>query len=120
MEVRYLLDENMSREWRVQILRRLPTLMVWMVGDPLAPVQGTLDPEILIWCEEHRFMLVTNNRRSMPGHLADHLAQGRQMPGILALRKNIAMGRAIEDLVLIAEVGVGDEFCNQIRYIPLG
>jgi hypothetical protein len=29
------------------------------------------------------------------------------------------MGRVLEDLVLIAEAGNGDEFYNQIRYIPL-
>jgi hypothetical protein len=40
----------------------------------------TLDPEILLWCEAHRFILVTNNRRSMPRHLADHLAMGCQNP----------------------------------------
>ncbi len=118
MEVRYLLDENLSREWRVQLLRRLPSLTVWIVGDPSAPTQGTLDPEILMWCERHQFLLVTNNRRSMPRHLADHLAADRNIPGILALRKNASMGSAIEDLILIAEVAAIEEFKNRIRYIP--
>ncbi len=48
MEVRYLLDENMAPEWRTQLLRNRPGLMVWMIVDPSAPRQGTLDPEILI------------------------------------------------------------------------
>ncbi len=47
MEVRYLLDENMASEWRTQLLRNRPDLMVWMIGDPSVPGQGTLDPEIL-------------------------------------------------------------------------
>lgn len=55
----------------------------------------------------------------MPRHLADHMAAGRNMPGILTLRKNATMGRVLEDLVLIAEAGDGNEFFNQIRYIPL-
>jgi Domain of unknown function (DUF5615) len=92
--IRYLLDENLARQWRVQLLRRLPSLTVWMVGDPSAPRLGTLDPEILLWCEAYRFILVTNNRRSMPRHLADHLASGHWIPGILALRKNAAMGQS--------------------------
>jgi Domain of unknown function (DUF5615) len=96
--IRYLLDENLARQWRVQLLRRLPSLTVWMVGDPSATRLGTLDPEILVWCEVHGFILVTNNRRSMPRHLADHLAAGRRVPRILALRKNSAMGQVIEDL----------------------
>ncbi|MEB3336568.1 MAG: hypothetical protein VKJ46_03830 [Leptolyngbyaceae bacterium] len=119
MAISYLLDENLARLWRVQLLRRLPSLTVWMVGDPSAPATGTLDPEILLWCEVHRFILVTNNRRSMPRHLADHLAAGRQVPGILVLRKNAAMGQVIEDLILIAEVAGDDDYQNLISYVPL-
>lgn len=119
MVVQYLLDENLSRQWREQLLRRLPGLTVWMVGDPLAPKIGTLDPEILIWCELYQFILVTNNRRSMPGHLAEHLAAGRSIPGILTLRKNALMGQVIQDLILIAEAAADNEFQNVISYLPL-
>jgi hypothetical protein len=116
---RYLLDENLARQWRIQLLRRLPSLTVWMVGDPSTPGWGTLDPEILLWCEAHEFILVTNNRRSMPRHLAEHLAAGRGVPGILVLRKNAAMGQVIEDLVLIAEVAEDADYQNVISYVPL-
>ena len=119
MEVRYLLDENMAPEWRTQLLRHRSELTVWMIGDPSAPEQGTLDPEILIWCEEHQFLLVTNNRRSMPTHLTNHLASSRTIPGILALRRNAQIGKVIEDLLLIAEIGAEEDFKNQIRYVPL-
>lgn len=119
MAIRYLLDENLARQWRAQLLRRLPSLTVWMVGDPSAPEMGTLDPEILLWCEAHGFILVTNNRRSMPRHLADHLAAGRRIPGILVLRKNAAMGQVIEDLILIAEVAGDDDYQDVISYVPL-
>jgi len=77
--------------------------------------QETLDPEVLIWCEEHRFLLVINDRRSMPTHLAEN----QTLPRTLALRRNALMGSAIEDLLLIAEIGAGEEFKNRIRYIPL-
>lgn len=118
-DVRYLLDENLSPVWRHQLLHHQPDLMVWMIGDPFAPSQGTLDPEILIWCEENQFLLVTNNRRSMPVHLSAHLAEKRSIPGILVLRKNASMGPVIDDLLLIAEVGEADDFRNHIRYLPL-
>ncbi|CDM97752.1 DUF5615 family PIN-like protein [Limnospira indica] len=59
--------------YQEQILRRTRDLTVWMVGDPGIPPRGTQDPEILLWCELNKFVLVTNNRRSMPVHLAEHL-----------------------------------------------
>jgi hypothetical protein len=55
----------------------------------------------------------------MPQHLADHLAAGRQIPGILVLRKNAAMGQVIEDLVLIAEAAKDDDYQDVISYLPL-
>jgi hypothetical protein len=54
----------------------------------------------------------------MPQHLAEHLAAGRQIPGILVLRKSAAMGQVIEDLVLIAEAAADDDYQNMISYVP--
>jgi len=117
--MRYLLDENLPPSYRTQLLRRQPDLMVWSVGMAGAPPTGMLDPAILCWCEDHAFVLVTNNRRSMPTHLADHLAAGRHVPGILVLRFRAEFGRVIDDLLLIAAAAQRDEFQDQIVFVPL-
>lgn len=96
--LKYLLDEHIPPAYRAQILRRAERLVpsveleVWAIGDPDAPSKGTLDPEILSWCESHRFVLVTNNRRSMPVHLADHLNAGQNMPGIFTINPDASIG----------------------------
>jgi hypothetical protein len=51
------------------------------------PDYGTLDPDILIWCEENEFILVTNNRKSMPVHLQDHLAENRRATGYFCFKR---------------------------------
>ena len=79
MTLKYLLDENVDLIYQTQLQRRNPHLVVWAVGDPGAPPKSTLDPEILCWCEEYNCLLVTNNRKSMPIHLTDHIAQGRHV-----------------------------------------
>jgi len=73
-DIRYLLDENVAPLFRAALLKREPKLVVWKIGDPGAPPTGTPDPAILQWCEENSFILVTNNRKSMPQHFRDHLA----------------------------------------------
>ena len=73
-------------------------MVVWRVDDPGAPPGETSDPVILTWCEENGFILVTNNRKSMPGHLQDHLALGRHSPGILELNPNRGIGETIDEL----------------------
>ena len=55
-EVRYLLDENVDPRFRRELLKHEPSLSVWKVGDVYAPAVGTLDPDILLWCEEHAFI----------------------------------------------------------------
>lgn len=73
----------------------------------------------LKWCEQNRFLLVTNNRKSMPRHLADHLAEGHSIPGIVTVDLNAPMRVILEDLILIAGASRQDEFLNRIVYIPL-
>jgi len=113
------MDENVDPIYRNQLLRQESDLVVWAVGDEGTPPKGTLDPEILIWCEEHDFVLITNNRTSMPIHLADHLAQGRHVPGIFILNSHLSIGTAIDELILIALASEDDEYQDYITHLPL-
>lgn len=119
MTIKYLIDENMSPLYKEQLQIQQPDLIVYAVGDSDVPPKSTKDPEILCWCEENGYILVTNNRTSMPVHLVDHLAEGRHVPGILVLRPNTSIGLIIEDLIAIAGASFEDEYQDQITYIPL-
>jgi hypothetical protein len=88
-----------------------------MVGEPNTPVKGTLDPDILTWCEEHDFILVTNNRTSMPVHLREHLKEGRHIPGIFILNPKLSMGQNIELLIFIAQASLEDEYRDLIIHL---
>lgn len=87
---RYLIDENISRIYRTQLLHHEPSLTVRMIGDKGVPARGTPDPEILHWCERNRFNLITNNRKSMPQHLHDHLAAGHHVPGTFTINLEVS------------------------------
>jgi hypothetical protein len=117
--VKYLLDENVDDSLRKGLHSRYPEIVVWRVGAPTAPPIGTLDPDILRWCEENGFSLVTNNRDSMPDHLRDHLAAGWHVPGIFTLNANMSIGETIEELALVWGASKPDEFADQIVYLPL-
>lgn len=118
-EIRYLLDENVDPILRFAILKRAQNLAVWQIGLLGAPRFGTPDPEILIWCEENEFILVTNNRKSMPVHLDDHLVLGRHANGILTLSENMSLGETVEELVLIASASKPSEYRDLIFYLPI-
>ena len=118
-EIRYLLDENVDPILRSTLLRNQPNLTVWQVGMLGSPTLGTRDPEILIWCEENGFILVTNNRKSMPVHLQDHLAEGRNVTGIFTLNATMTVGETVDELILIASATFAEDYQNQIIYLPI-
>ncbi|MBP0019938.1 MAG: DUF5615 family PIN-like protein [Cyanobacteria bacterium SBLK] len=116
--LRYLLDENMNPLYKTQLHSKQPDLIVWEVGDLTAPSRGTLDPEILLWCEEHGFTLVTNNRKSMPVHLAEHIEEGHHISGIFILSKKLTIGQHIDELILLALASFEGDYRDCIIHLP--
>ncbi len=50
------MDENLDPIYQIQLQRQEPDLVVRAIGDPDTPPKGTLDPEILLWCEQYGFI----------------------------------------------------------------
>ena len=117
--ISYLLDENIDPDFLKGLHRRAPDIVVWHIGGPGVPPLGTLDPDILRWIEAEDFILVTNNRHSMPGHLRDHLAAGRHIPGIFILNDDMSIGQTIDELILIEGTAIPEEYTDQIRHLPI-
>lgn len=117
--IKYLLDENVNPRLRRAIGRRFPAIVAWCVGDAGAPDLQTLDPDILLWCEANGFILVTNNRSSMPLHLRDHLAAGRHVPGIFILNPNMSMGATVDELALIWGASDPAEYVGRLSFLPV-
>ena len=118
MNVRLLLDENLSPRLKVALLRYNPAIDVLRVGDEDAPSFGTSDPEILSYLERTQRLLVTDNRNSIPDHAADHLAAGGHHWGIFEIRAEATMGEVLETLYLVFEASEAEEWVDQLRWIP--
>ena len=115
----FLLDENVNPFLQEALHRNSPGMVVWLVGDPGAPRLGTLDPEILLWCEVHSFSLVTNNRSSMPVHLQEHLSTEHHVPGIFILNPKMSFAKTVDELALLWGASDLEEYADMINYLPL-
>ncbi len=117
--IQYLLDENINPVLRKALHQACPDMVLWYVGEAGVLPRGTLDPEILGWCEQNGTILVTNNRASMPVHLQDHLAKERHIPGIFILNVKMSIEQIVEELVFIWELADPDMYIDQIRFMPI-
>ncbi len=101
MRPRFLLDEHVNRAIQRQLRRLDPCIDVLASNDPAAPPAGTSDSDILLWIEKSGYILVTEKRSTIPGHLAEHIAAGRHIPGIFWIRPHASLHSIIEELYLI-------------------
>ena len=119
MKPRFLLDEHVNRAIQRQLRRLDSRIDVLAINDPGAPPAGTSDPDLLVWLEEEGYLLVTENRSTMPRHLADHYAAGGHVPGLLWIRPRVGLGAIIEELYLIWYASTADEYQDRTLFIPL-
>lgn len=119
MKPRFLLDEHINRTIQRQLRRQVHGLEVLAIGDPGAPPAGTSDPDILNWIEENDYILVTENRSTVPMHLSNHFSSGRHIPGIFWVRPIVTVGRIIEELYLIWLASTAEEYRDRTLFIPL-
>src|SRR5271170_2706315 len=104
MALRFLLDEHLRGPLWYGIQHHnaagANVLDVLRVGDPPAPALGTSDPDLLLWAEMQGRILISQDYRTMPGHLADHLLTGRHSPGLFLLRRVWTISQIIRALIL--------------------
>jgi hypothetical protein len=115
---RFLIDENLSPDIANGVRQRNAAVDIIHIGGSEAPGKNTLDPVILRFCEAQQRILVTNNRKSMPTHLAEFAAEGHHHWGIFEVRDAATIGDLIEELLLIWGATDASEHVDRVRWIP--
>lgn len=118
MKPRFLLDENVNLSVQTQLRRLDSEIVILVVGDEGAPAKGTPDSEILLWLEANDYILVTENRRTMPEHLTQHYEQGHYVPGILWIRPRTSLGKIVETLFQLWLSSDHEQFLHRNEFIP--
>lgn len=122
MPLRYLIDEQMpvalSRAIQRHNAAGVHSIDAVRVGDPPDLPRGTADPDILIWAEREGRILVSLDRNTLPGHLADHLQAGHHSPGIWLVRNRVTVGQILGYLTRAAHATGQTYFQDAIWYIP--
>ena len=115
--VRFLADENFNRDILRGLLRVRPNLDVVIVQE--IDLSGADDPTVLKWAAENGRVLITHDVSTMTRYAYERVREGQKMPGVFEVPRSLPIGRAIEDLWIIAECSLDGEWEGQVRYLPL-
>jgi hypothetical protein len=94
-------------------------LDVTRVGDPADLPLGSQDPDILRWAEREDRILVSLDKKTIPGHFAAHLATGHHSPGVFLIRPAESVRAVLSYLVLAAYASDPSEHQDVCKYIPV-
>jgi predicted nuclease of predicted toxin-antitoxin system len=110
-------EENVHGDIIRGLLRQEPTLDLVRVQD--VGLDHTPDPDILNWAAAEGRILITEDVNTMVGFAWERVRAGQPMPGVIALIEGVGIGRAIEEILLVAQCCTAEEMKDQVRYIPL-
>jgi hypothetical protein len=88
------------------------------VGDIPDLPSASRDPAVLEWAEREGRILTTEDKRTMPNHLTEHLKAGHKSPGVFMVRGGRSIREVVECLELAAHAGNPAEFADTVTFIP--
>ena len=96
---------------------RVPGLLYTVVHE--AGLAGAPDAVLLEWAAQGHHVLVTHDRKTMLKAAHERRRSGHKMAGVISVKKELTLTRAIEDLVLVLECSTQSDLENQVVFIPL-
>jgi hypothetical protein len=62
---------------------------------------------------------LTHDRATMPDHAFDRIVSGEIMPGMFVVRNRLAVGVAIDEVLLLNELTEQADWNGRVIYLPL-
>jgi hypothetical protein len=115
--LRLLTDENFNQNIVRGLVRSNPDLDIFGVGD--AGLRGAPDEQVLSWAAENNRIVLTHDRATMPHHAFRRAAAGLSMPGVFVISNRLAIGTAIDEILLVNECTEPSEWANLVVHLPL-
>lgn len=115
--LRLLADENFNNDIVRGLLRRQPELDIVRIQD--VGLSGADDPTVLEWSAQEGRILLTHDVATITMFADERVQAGLSRPGVFEITRAVPIGRAIEDILLLAECSMEGEWEGQVRYLPL-
>lgn len=115
--IRFLADEDFNRYVVAGVRLRLPDLDIVRVQD--VGLRTARDSAILEFAASNNRIVLSHDVHTMETHARARLLARRPMPGLFLIQQHVPIGRAIEEIVIIAECSRDNEWNSRIERLPL-
>ena len=115
--LQFVADENFNNDILRGVRRRSSAIDIVRIQDE--GLSGAIDPIVLEWAAEAGRLVLTHDVSTMTAFAYDRVRVGQSMPGIVEASRELSIGNAIEDILLLAECSREGEWEGQIIYLPL-
>src|SRR5690349_7329374 len=115
--LRFLGDENLNRDIVRGLRLRRPDLDLILIQD--LGLEGADDPTVLARAAEIDRILLTHDRATMPDFAYARVVAAQPIPGIFVLNDRLAVGQAIEELLLLDACSEQVEWPGLVAHLPL-
>lgn len=112
-----LIDENLDQRILRGVRLQLPKVDYLIVQE--TELQGASDPRLLEWTMDNERIIVTHDVNTVTKYAYERLQSNEKMAGVIIIPEDLAIGKAIEDLILMIECCEAKELEGQIRYLPI-
>jgi hypothetical protein len=116
MRPRFLADADFNHKIVLGLRRREPAIDFQAAHESGIP--GMPDPDVLDVAARSGRILVSHDRKTMPGYLARFLTR-RSSPGLIIVSQDLDIRTAIDDLLLVWLATEAEEWRNRIGFLPV-
>lgn len=116
MKLRFQADADLDARVVRGVRRAAPEID--MRTATAAGLEGLSDPEVLRLSADAGRVLISQDRRTMPGHFRRFI-EATSSPGVILLREGVSIASAIEELLLIWGASEAQDWIDRLIWIPL-
>ena len=114
--LKFIADENFDNTIVRGLFRRNLKLDIVRVQD--VGLSGKDDPTVLEWAAQEGRILLTHDVATITRYAYDRVRQNQPMPGVIEISTDAAIGRVIEDILVLVECSQEGELEGQVQYLP--
>jgi hypothetical protein len=115
VKVRFQADNDLRKAIMRGVVRSEPRID--FQSAQAARLDGVPDPEVLAFSADAGRILVSHDFQTIPRHF-QQFTRDRRSSGVLLIRQDLPVGKAVETLLLIWEASDSDEWVNRICLLP--